>query len=68
MENNTLSGDGLYSSSSALVGQQHGFNEVGEYRVIICAVDGESLRGRPRVVAVRTGWPEYLPVVIKQNN
>jgi hypothetical protein len=53
-------GDHIYT------GLYERFNEIGEYRIVIYAVDGESLRGRPRVIKARTGWPVYLPVVVKQ--
>jgi len=41
------------------------FDEIGEYRVVIYAVDGESLKGRPRVIRVSTGSKVYLPLVLR---
>jgi len=46
-------------------GLYEGFDEVGEYRIVVYAVDGEGFEGRPREVEVRTGWLVYLPVVLK---
>jgi hypothetical protein len=52
-------GDHLYT------GIYEVFNEVGEYRVALYAVDGEGLQGRLKSVTVRTGWTVYLPLVRK---
>jgi hypothetical protein len=41
------------------------FDEIGEYRVVIYAQDNEGLQARPKEVLVRTGWPVYLPLVIR---
>jgi len=42
-----------------------GFNEIGQYRIVLYAVDTDNAQGRPRAVLVRTGWKVYLPVVLK---
>ena len=42
-----------------------GFDEMGEYRLVFHAEDNETLRGRPIEMRVRTGWPVYLPLVIR---
>jgi hypothetical protein len=55
-----LDRDGVYS------GVYEGFDEVGEYRVVVYAVDGEGLEGRPKEVEVTTGWPIYLPLILCQ--
>ncbi len=52
-------GDRVYT------GEYEGFKELGEYRIVIYATDGDSLKGRPRVITVRTGWQVYLPLVVK---
>jgi hypothetical protein len=54
-----LDRDGVYS------GVYEGFDELGEYRVVVYAVDGEGLEGRPKQVEVTTGWQVYLPVVMR---
>jgi hypothetical protein len=56
-----LDRDGVYS------GVYEGFNEVGEYRLVVYAVDGEGLEGRPKQVEVTTGWQVYLPMVLKRH-
>jgi len=43
-----------------------GFNEIGEYRLVVYATDNEFVRSRPKEATVRTGWPVYLPVVMRQ--
>ena len=42
-----------------------GFDEMGTYRVVVHAEDGEGLEARPLTIEVRTGWAVYLPVVLK---
>jgi len=53
-------GDDVYSA------EYLSFDEIGAYRVVVYAVDQEGLEGRPRDLQVRTGWPLYLPLVLKQ--
>jgi len=53
-------GDDVYT------GLYENFDELGGYRVVVYAVDGEGFEGRPREVAVRTGWLLYLPTVMRQ--
>jgi len=54
-------GDDVYT------GLYGGFDEVGEYRVVVYAVDNEELQGRPKEMVVRTGWLVYLPVVLRSD-
>jgi hypothetical protein len=49
-------GDGMYR------GTYDGFDEEGTYRVLVYAVDGEGLVGRPRDAGVHR---LYLPLVLK---
>jgi hypothetical protein len=51
-----VNGDGVYSAA------YDGFGEGGAYRVVVYAVDGEGLVGRPRGVEVHR---VYLPMVVK---
>jgi hypothetical protein len=53
-------GDQIFTAYSSA------FDEVGEYRVVIYALDGDGLQGRPRSVTVRTGWQVYLPLVVRR--
>jgi len=41
------------------------FAELGEYRLVVYAVDNHYLRSRPKEVTVQTGWEVYLPLLIK---
>ena len=43
----------------------HGFQELGAYRVVIYAEDGEGSEARPMAVMVSTGTQVYLPLVIR---
>jgi len=52
-------GDGEYEGSYA------GFTEIGEYRIVVYAKDGDDNLALPQAVLVRTGWPVYLPLVIR---
>jgi len=54
-----LDHDGVYRAT------YEGFDEVGEYRIVVYAVDGDGLEGRPREVRVHAGWPLYLPLVVQ---
>jgi hypothetical protein len=49
-------------------GLYEGFDEIGEYRVVVYAVDNEELEGRPKEVKVSTGqgYEVYLPLVLRQ--
>ena len=53
--------DGVYSAV------YKGFDEAGEYRVVIYAADNESLQARPRAVVVKAGmaWSVYVPVALR---
>jgi len=42
-----------------------GFDEMGVYRVVIYAEDGDGLEARPLAIEVRTGWAVYLPLVMR---
>ncbi len=55
--------DGIYSA------RYEGFDEVGEYRLVIYATDNEDLDARPRAVELVTGasWEMYLPVVVRSS-
>jgi hypothetical protein len=55
-------GDDLFSAI------YEGFDEVGEYRLVIYAADNENLEGRPREVKVSTGQEHevYLPLVLRE--
>ena len=53
-------GDGEY------VGSYDGFTELGEYRIVVYAKDGDDNLALPQVVMVRTRWGMYLPLVTKQ--
>jgi hypothetical protein len=52
-------GDDVYT------GAYEGFDELGSYRIVVHAADGDQLEARPKEIEVRTGWPVYLPVVMK---
>jgi len=52
-------GDGEYEGSYA------GFTEIGEYRIVVYAKDGDDNLALPQAVLVRTGWPVYLPLVMR---
>jgi len=52
-------GDRVYSA------MYESFDEVGEYRIVVYAVDGDGLGARPREIKVRVGWKVYLPLVLK---
>ena len=54
-------GDGIYS------GVYEGFNEIGEYRLVVYAADNADLKARPKEVLVRMGWTVCLPVVMRDN-
>jgi hypothetical protein len=54
-----LDGDGVYRAT------YEGFDEIGAYRIVVHAVDNEGLAARPKAVAVRTGWPVYLPLIFR---
>ena len=53
--------DGIYTA------EYEGFNEVGEYRIVIYAVDQENLEGRPKTLTVQVGQANqvYLPLVLR---
>ena len=54
--------DGIYSAVYP------GFDETGEYRVVIYAVDDDDWQGRPKEVTVSTGQQHqvYLPLVLRE--
>jgi hypothetical protein len=52
-------GDGEYEGSYT------GFTEVGVYRVVVYAKDGDGNLALPRAVTVRTGWQVYLPLILR---
>ncbi len=52
-------GDGVYTAV------YEGFDEVGEYRIVVYAVDGDGLGARPREIKVRVGRRVYLPLVLR---
>jgi hypothetical protein len=56
-----LDHDNIYSA------RYEGFDEVGEYRLVIYATDNEDLDARPRAVELVTGvsWEVYLPLVVR---
>ncbi len=53
-------GDGIYGATFM------GFEEVGDYRIVVYAIDDEGLVGRPKEMRVRVGGQIYLPVILKQ--
>jgi hypothetical protein len=65
METITLldpNGDHIYT------GLYGSFDELGQYRIVLYAVDKESLQGRPKAVKARVGgWQVYLPMVLRQS-
>ncbi len=56
-------GDGVYR------GLYESFDEAGEYRIVVHAVDTEGLKARPKALQVvngdKAGWQLYLPVIIR---
>ncbi len=52
-------GDGIYG------GVYEGFDEIGEYRLVVYAADNDDLKARPKEARVRTGWQIYLPLILK---
>lgn len=52
-------GDGVYSAP------YEGFNESGQYRIVVYAVDEDGLVGRPKELIVQTAGQLYLPMVIR---
>ena len=54
-----LDGDDVYSAT------YEGFDEIGKYRIVVYAVDGEGLEGRPKEMEVIVGWRVYLPLVLR---
>jgi hypothetical protein len=42
-----------------------GFDEMGQYRVVIHAEDRDGLEARPLTIEVRTGWGVYLPLLLR---
>jgi hypothetical protein len=53
-------GDGEYVHSYG------DFTEVGAYRVVVYAKDGDGNLALPRAAVVRTGWRVSLPMIVKQ--
>lgn len=53
--------DGLYTAV------YEGFNETGEYRIVIYAVDEELLESRPKTQMIWVGYTDlaYLPLVLR---
>jgi hypothetical protein len=45
-----------------------GFDEKGTYRVVVYAEDDDGLEARPLAIEVTTGWPIYLPLVLRQSS
>jgi hypothetical protein len=43
------------------------FDEIGEYRIVIYAQDNEGLQARPKEILARTGWPVYLPLLLRNH-
>jgi uncharacterized repeat protein (TIGR01451 family) len=70
-----VSGEEMFGEPTPLVLEEHpteegwytrvytGFDELGEYRLVVHAEDDEAAQGRPKEKTVRTGWPVYLPVL-----
>lgn len=57
----------LNQGGSEFAATYTGFDELGMYRVVIYAEDNGGREARPVVVAVRTGWGIYLPLVLRGN-
>ncbi len=47
-------------------GLYEGFDETGTYRIVVYAVDEDSLQSNPREVVFSTGAKVYLPVIVKR--
>jgi uncharacterized repeat protein (TIGR01451 family) len=43
------------------------FDEIGEYRIVIYAQDYEGLQARPKEILVWTGWPVYMPAILRNH-
>jgi hypothetical protein len=44
-----------------------GFDEAGEYRLVVYAEDNEAAQSRPKEMVVRIAWPVYLPLVLRNS-
>ncbi|MGB0385403.1 MAG: FG-GAP-like repeat-containing protein [Ardenticatenaceae bacterium] len=54
-----LDGDGVYS------GLYENFDEIGQYRIVIHALDTDEAQSQPQQITIQTGWALYLPMVIR---
>jgi hypothetical protein len=54
-------GDGVFT------GVYGGFTEIGAYQVIVYARDEDANQGLPKSTTVRTGWPVFLPLVMRSS-
>jgi hypothetical protein len=55
-----LDGDGIYSAL------YESFNETGSYRIVIYALDGEGIAGKPLAIETQVGGHQlYLPSVMR---
>lgn len=55
-----VDGDGIFT------GLYTGFDQIGEYHIVVYAEDERGLRSRPRVITIKNGELIYLPVVSGQ--